>query len=106
MGSVATARSGDWAEPARCACGPLSLSVLRPGDTAVVLSVGSADRALTPLERRLLELGFVSGERLEVIAEARPGRDPFVVRLGATSLALRRREVESVWVSPRPPAQS
>jgi len=41
----------------------------------------------------------VSGERVEVVTEARPGRDPFVVRLGATTLALRRRDVESVWVS-------
>jgi Fe2+ transport system protein FeoA len=45
-------------------------------------------------------LGFVSGERVEVLAEARPGRDPFVVRVGSTTLALRRREVETVWVEP------
>jgi ferrous iron transport protein A len=105
MGSVAIVHPGDLIEQARPACGPLSLSLLHPGDTAVVLSVGSGDRPLTPLERRLLELGFVSGEHLEVIAEARPGRDPFVIRLGSTSLALRRREVESVWVSPRPPTE-
>jgi len=32
------------------------------------------------------------------VAEAWPGRDPFVVRVGNTTLALRRREAESVWV--------
>jgi ferrous iron transport protein A len=53
---------------------------------------------MTPLERRLLELGFVSGERVEILAEARPGRDPFVVRIGYTTLALRRREAENIWV--------
>jgi ferrous iron transport protein A len=53
---------------------------------------------MSPLERRLLELGFFSGEQFEILAEARPGRDPFVVRIGNTTLALRRREAESVWV--------
>ena len=51
-----------------------------------------------PLERRLIELGFVSGERIEVLAQAMPGGDPFVVRVGTTTFALRRREVETVWV--------
>ncbi|TLY74131.1 MAG: ferrous iron transport protein A, partial [Gammaproteobacteria bacterium] len=48
--------------------------------------------------RRLLEFGFVNGEQVEILAEARPGRDPFVVRVGNTTLALRRREAQSVWV--------
>jgi len=78
----------------------LSLSVLAPGRAATVVAVGSPGAALSALEQRLLELGFVSGERVEVLAEARPGRDPFVVRVGSTTLALRRREVESVWVEP------
>jgi len=62
-----------------------------------VVGVGSAE-ATTALERRLLELGFVGGEHVEVLAEARPGRDPFVVRIGTTTLALRRREAQTVWV--------
>jgi ferrous iron transport protein A len=52
----------------------------------------------TTLERRLMELGFVAGEHIEILAEARPGRDPFVVRIGTTTFALRRHEVETVWV--------
>ena len=75
----------------------VSLSALRPGTAAVVLGVGHSS-AITAIERRLLELGFVSGERVEVLAEARPGRDPFVVRVGSTQLALRRREAETIWV--------
>jgi len=54
--------------------------------------------ASTTLERRLMELGFVTGERVEILTEARPGRDPFIVRVGTTTFALRRREVETVWV--------
>jgi len=75
----------------------VSLSALRPGAAAIVLGVGHSS-TITPIERRLLELGFVSGERVEVLAEARPGRDPFVVRVGSTQLALRRREAETIWV--------
>jgi ferrous iron transport protein A len=63
-----------------------------------VVSVGSAASDLTPLERRLLEFGFVNGEHVEILAEARPGRDPFVVRVGHTTLALRRREAQSIWI--------
>jgi ferrous iron transport protein A len=75
----------------------VSLGALPPGATARVVSVG-AGGTLTPLERRLIEFGFVHGEQVEILAEARPGRDPFVVRVGHTTLALRRREAESVCV--------
>lgn len=79
----------------------VSLSALRPGTAAVVLGVGHATN-VSAVERRLLELGFISGERVEVVAEARPGRDPFVVRVGGTQLALRRREAETIWVELAP----
>src|ERR1700732_2824741 len=77
--------------------GFVSLAALPPGTTARVVGVGSIASALSGLERRLLEFGFVSGEQVEILAEARPGRDPFVVRVGNTTLALRRREAQSVW---------
>lgn len=90
--------------------GYISLSALSPGTKGVVVSVGAGSGSLTPLVRRLLELGFCSGEHVEIIAEARPGRDPFVVRVGNTTLALRRCEAETIWVdikahfpSSRPP---
>jgi Fe2+ transport system protein FeoA len=83
--------------------GILSLSVLSPGAAASVVSVGrgaGGNGTFTPIERRLIELGFVHGEHVEVIAQAMPGGDPFVVRVGTSTFALRRREVESVWVEP------
>lgn len=76
--------------------GSCSLSALPPGTSGVVIGVGMG--ASTTLERRLMELGFVTGERVEILTEARPGRDPFIVRVGTTTFALRRREVETVWV--------
>ena len=82
----------------RCEPGFVSLAALPPGTRGYVASVGSRVAALSARERPLLELGFVHGEQIEVLAEARPGRDPFVVRIGHTTLALRRREAQSVWV--------
>jgi len=78
--------------------GYVSLSALAPGSSGLVVGVGTANTNMSALERRLLELGFFSGEQFEILAEAWPGRDPFVVRVGNTTLALRRREAESVWV--------
>jgi ferrous iron transport protein A len=82
--------------------GLVSLSALPPHTIAVVRGVGSHAGEATPLERRLIELGFVSGERVEVLAQARPGGDPFVLRVGETTFALRRREVATVWVDIAP----
>lgn len=84
----------------------VNLSTLAPGSRGKVIGVGSAGSSnageLAPLERRLLELGFISGEDIEVLAESRPGRDPFVVRVGQTTLALRRAEAQPVWVEVLP----
>jgi Fe2+ transport system protein FeoA len=77
---------------------PVNLSTLAPGSRAKVIKVGASSGELSALERRLLELGFISGEHIEVLAETRPGRDPFVVRVGHTTLALRRGEAQPVWV--------
>jgi ferrous iron transport protein A len=49
---------------------------------------------------RLLELGFVPGERVRVVARAEPGRDPLAVRVGNTTFALRRTEARLVLVTP------
>ncbi|HYB33237.1 MAG TPA: FeoA family protein [Steroidobacteraceae bacterium] len=80
----------------------VSLATLTPGARGCVVSVGSGAATLSSLERRLLELGFVEGEHVEILAEARPGRDPFVVRIGHTTLALRRREAQHVFVELQP----
>ncbi|HWA12434.1 MAG TPA: FeoA family protein [Burkholderiales bacterium] len=49
---------------------------------------------------RLLELGFIEGERLRVIAHGHPGREPIAVRIGNTTFALRRFEADHVLVAP------
>jgi ferrous iron transport protein A len=84
------------------AAATLSLSALTPGTAATVVRVGARSANASALERRLVELGFVHGEHIEVLTQAHPGGDPFVVRVGTTTFALRRREVETVWVELAP----
>jgi ferrous iron transport protein A len=92
------------AAPAGVSLAPVStsLSALSPGTVASVVSVGSRSGTFSPTERRLIELGFISGERIEVLGQSMFGGDPFVVRVGTTTFALRRREVETVWVEVSP----
>jgi len=52
---------------------------------------------------RLLEIGFLPGERVRVVARAFPGGDPLAVRVGRSTFALRRREAALVRISPTPP---
>jgi ferrous iron transport protein A len=82
-----------------------SLARLHKGARGVVSTVveghhpvSVGDMAGSTIERRLVELGFVEGERIEVVAEVRPGGDPMAVRLGSSIFALRRREAQSVLV--------
>lgn len=51
---------------------------------------------------RLVELGFVPGERLRIVAEGIGGRDPLAVRIGHTTFALRRHEASFILVEPLP----
>ncbi len=46
----------------------------------------------------LAELGFLPGERVSLLARARPGGDPLVVRVGTSTFALRRAEAACVRV--------
>jgi ferrous iron transport protein A len=86
---------------------PVSLATLRKGARAVVVDVRDdaqslGDEAQSTVSRRLLELGFVPGEALEVVEEIWPGADPMAIRLGNTTFALRRREALAVMVEPQP----
>ncbi len=82
----------------------VSLATLRKGDHGVVhcvqLDDGAAvgDVADSTVSRRLIELGFVPGERVHVIEEIWPGDDPIAVRIGSSVFALRRREARAVLV--------
>jgi ferrous iron transport protein A len=80
------------------------LASLRKGAGGVVTQVleGDAgivgDQAGATIGRRLIEIGFVPGERVQIIEEVWPGGDPMAVRIGSTVFALRRREARAVMV--------
>jgi ferrous iron transport protein A len=87
-----------------------SLATLHKGDRGTVSAVTArgvapiaiGDGAGSTITRRLLELGFVPGERIEVVEEIRPGGDPIAVRIGSAIFALRRREARDVMVKLEP----
>lgn len=76
---------------------PLSLCELERNRPAVIARIVVPD---TPeqqhLALRLIEIGFVPGERVRVVAHGHPGREPIAVRLGHTTFALRRHEAALV----------
>lgn len=71
------------------------LAALPVGGVATVEGVAEAGA----LSRRLLEIGFFPGARVEVVAAQWPGDDPMAVRVGGSTFALRRREAQLVRVS-------
>ena len=50
------------------------------------------------IARRLRELGFVRGERVEVVAAGPVGAEPLLVHIGFTRFALRRSEAARIEV--------
>ena len=80
------------------------LADVRRGVRGEVLAVSRETMAGVPqaereeLERRLLEIGFVEGARIEILHEGFIGRDPIAVRLDDMRVALRRREAQGVLV--------
>ncbi|MFV0443247.1 MAG: ferrous iron transport protein A [Planctomycetaceae bacterium] len=70
------------------------LSLMQTGDRGRIASVAGDD----PTSVRLLELGLLPGEDLEVIGVA-PLGDPIAIRVRGTRLAIRRRDAVRVALS-------
>jgi len=80
----------------------IKLSEARVGQRGVITEVGSHCHHQVEdveLERRLLELGFVEGARVELIHEGLFGRDPIAMKVDDMRVALRRREAASLTLS-------
>jgi ferrous iron transport protein A len=82
---------------------PFPLGLAKRGYSGVIqhLSAGDAGSALSAdeLERRLIELGFVEGAKVEVLHEGIVGRDPIAVRVENVTIAVRRREAMAIIVA-------
>ena len=74
----------------------LPLDQLRPGQCAEILSLPRDG----PTVQRLMEMGLMEGEHIELIGFA-PLGDPVEIRVGDYRLSLRRSEAARVLVQPR-----
>lgn len=82
-----------------------TLDALAAGQSATVIHVaptsahGADSGEGVDVSRRLMELGFVSGERIRMLKRGLPG-GPVAVKVGASTFALRRFEASLVSVKP------
>ena len=77
----------------------LPLSALTTGRWATVRSVlPDAQGREDELMLRLMEIGFLPGESVRIVATGFPGPDPLAVRIGQATFALRRHEAAQVLV--------
>lgn len=79
----------------------IKLSQARRGDRGVIIQVGAHCHhqvEAVELERRLLELGFVEGARIELLHEGLFGRDPIAMKVDDMRVALRRHEAASLTI--------
>jgi len=79
----------------------IPLAELPPGAAARVTSVSAADsKAPAEVSRRLVELGFLPGEEVRVVARGMLARAPIAVRIGTGTFALRLFEAACIRVRP------
>jgi ferrous iron transport protein A len=71
------------------------LTTLAVGERARVALVLDDD----PISRRLIEVGFVPGALIEMIATMWPAADPLAIRIGGSTFALRRHEAERILIA-------
>ena len=78
---------------------PMRLTELEVDETAYVAAVEPPNHLGGPaLRQRLSELGFITGERLRVVARGPFGGEPIAVRVGTSTFALRRHEAHCVRI--------
>ena len=84
------------------AVSPITLDVLAVGASATVVHVAAGDVTDdgVSLSRRLMELGFVPGEKIRMLKRGMPGGEPLAIRVGNSTFALRRFEAALVSIQP------
>jgi len=81
---------------------PITLDALQVGATATVVRVSAGEAAEdgVSLSRRLMELGFVPGEKIRMLKRGMPGGEPLAIKVGNSTFALRRFEAALVSIQP------
>ena len=72
-----------------------TLADLKPGESAVVATVGGADA----LHRRLLDMGLTPGVRV-LLQKTAPMGDPLEIHLRGYALTLRLSDARSIGIRP------
>lgn len=80
----------------------ITLDTLAVGASATVMHVAAGEAAEdgVSLARRLMELGFVPGEKIRMLKRGMPGGEPLAIRVGNSTFALRRFEAALVSIQP------
>lgn len=71
----------------------MNLARLKPGEKGRITAMG----AIGPLKRRLMDMGVLVGEEVQVVKVA-PLGDPIEVKIKSYSLSLRKKEAEGIVV--------
>ncbi|MET0267301.1 MAG: FeoA family protein [Duganella sp.] len=81
---------------------PITLDALTVGASATVTRVATSDVADdgVSLSRRLMELGFVPGEKVRLLKRGVPGGEPLAIKVGNATFALRRFEAALISIQP------
>ena len=77
-----------------------TLDTLKVGASATVTHVTPGDVAAggADLSRRLMELGFVPGEKIRMLKRGMPGGEPLAIKVGNSTFALRRFEAALISI--------
>lgn len=84
---------------------PIQLDALAAGKSGTVVRVlsghpGDAGDDGADLARRLMELGFVPGEKIRMLRRGMPGGEPLAIKVGNSTFALRRFEAALIAIQP------
>ncbi len=80
----------------------IKLDTLPTGASGTVVHVapGSSADDGADLARRLMELGFVPGEKIRLLKRGMPGGEPLAIKVGNSTFALRRFEAALISIQP------
>jgi ferrous iron transport protein A len=80
----------------------IKLDTLPTGAGGTVVHVAPGDPADdgADLARRLMELGFVPGEKIRLLKRGMPGGEPLAIKVGNSTFALRRFEAALISIQP------
>lgn len=71
----------------------ITICDLKPGDKALIISVGGDEK----FTKRLLALGFIEGTEVTLMANA-PLGDPLIINLRGFNIAIRKNDAKKIYI--------